>query len=241
MKISAFLLPLGNRFVLTLFACLLCYTSPHSFSALLTVDDLSVGDLLITEVMANPDAVSDGNGEWFEIINTTADEIDLNGMLLRDNGSNQHTVFSDSALLLQSGEYFTFGRNGDTSSNGGYQTDYTYNNFTLGNSSDAIVLETVTTIIDSLFYSGSIFGQKGNSAELTSSGFALSASELVYGLGDIGSPGEAGSFFPAVDIADSSIDENVDIVSVPEPATGLLMLLGISGLIAGRCKSNALS
>ncbi|MEH6556531.1 MAG: lamin tail domain-containing protein [Oceanicoccus sp.] len=200
-----------------------------------------MGDLLITEVMANPAEVSDSAGEWFEIINTTADDIDLNGIILLDNGSNQHTVVSDAALLLQSGAYFTFGRNGDSSINGGYQTDYTYSNFTLGNSSDAIILTTATTEIDRLLYSGSVFSQAGNSAELTPSGFALTASEFIFGLGDIGSPGASGSFFPAVDIIDSSFGEDSGAVNVPEPATSLLMLLGITGLIAGRWKSNVLS
>jgi hypothetical protein len=241
MKISALLLPHGNRCILSLSACLLCYTSPNSLSALLVAEDLSMGDLLITEVMANPGAVSDGLGEWFEIINTTADDIDLNGIMLSDNGSNQHTVVSDSPLLLQSGAYFTFGRNGDISINGGYQADYAYSNFILGNTSDAIILGTATIEIDRLVYSGSVFGRAGNSAELTSSGFSLSASEFVFGLGDIGSPGASGSFSPAIDIIDSSFGGDSGAVTVPEPATSLLMLLGISGLIAGRRKSNVLS
>ena len=33
---------------------------------------LTVGDLVITEVMNNPDIVSDADGEWFELYNTTA-------------------------------------------------------------------------------------------------------------------------------------------------------------------------
>ena len=181
MRLSALLLPHGNRFVPTLSACLLCYSSSYSLSAYLTVDDLSVGDLLITEVMANPAAVSDDAGEWFEIINTTTDEIDLNGILLRDNGSDQHTVSSATTLLLAAGAYFTFGRNGDTNNNGGYQTDYTYRAFSLANNSDEIILGTATTIIDSLFYSTSIFGAAGNSAELTVSGFSLTPSDSEVG------------------------------------------------------------
>lgn len=241
MRLSALLLPHGNRFVPILSACLLCYSSSYSLSAYLTVDDLSVGDLLITEVMANPAAVSDDAGEWFEIINTTTDEIDLNGILLRDNGSDQHTVSSATTLLLAAGAYFTFGRNGDTNNNGGYQTDYTYRAFSLANNSDEIILGTATTIIDSLFYSTSIFGAAGNSAELTVSGFSLTASDWTYGSGDIGSPGAAGRFSPIIDTIDSSFDDGYQAVSVAEPAVSLLMLLGISCLIAGKFKSNGLS
>ncbi len=234
MKLPTSLLPFGNRCILALSASLVCSTSPLSYAALLTVNDLTAGDLLITEVMANPDAVSDNNGEWFEVINTTANEIDLNGILLRDNNANQHLVASESALILQSGAYFTFGRSGDNNANGGFQSNYTYSDFTLSNTSDAIILETASALIDSLIYNGSPFSQAGNSAELTSSGFLLTSAEFVYGLGDIGSPGRAGSFFPTVDTTDP--DRTPDIVSVPEPATGLLIIIGISSLLASRRK-----
>jgi hypothetical protein len=241
MRLSALLLPHGNRFVPTLSACLLCYSSSYSLSAYLTVDDLSVGDLLITEVMANPAAVSDDAGEWFEIINTTNDEIDLNGLLLRDNGGDKHAVSRGMAPLLAAGAYFTFGRNGNADSNGGYQTDYTYRAFSLANNGDEIILETATTIIDSLFYSTSIFGAAGHSAELTVSGFSLTPSDWTYGSGDIGSPGAAGRYSPIIDTIDSSFDDDYQAVSVAEPAVSLLMLLGVSCLIAGRFKFNGLS
>ena len=33
-----------------------------------TANDIQLGDVLITEIMQNPDAVSDVDGEWFEIL-----------------------------------------------------------------------------------------------------------------------------------------------------------------------------
>ena len=39
------------------------------------------GDLIITEVMANPAKCTDAMGEWFEVFNTTGSPVKLDGML----------------------------------------------------------------------------------------------------------------------------------------------------------------
>ncbi len=183
------------------------------------------GDLLITEVLTNPSAVSDTSGEWFEIVNTTDHAINLNGMTIKDNGSNFHTINSTLPLIINPGNYFVLGRNDDPSENGNYQPDYVYSSFTLSNSSDEIFLEFENTIIDSLIYnSATLFGVAGNSVERTpTSGFQLTPSEFIFGDGDIGTPGIAGSFSPTL--------TPTPIASVPEPTSGLLMLVGLIGLI----------
>jgi hypothetical protein len=166
--------------------------SANSFAA------IAAGELIITEFMANPAAVSDTNGEWFEIFNSTASAIDINGLVLRDEGSNSHTVSSTTPLWIEAGAYFVLGRNTDSASNGGYQADYGYSNFSLNNSSDAIILEWDGAIIDALVYSSSDgLTVAGNSAELTATGFQLTAINQQYGLGDIGTPGSTGSFAPS--------------------------------------------
>ena len=90
---------------------------------------IATGDLLITEMMANPAVVSDTNGEWFEIFNTTSNPIDLNGLQLKDNGSNLHTINPMMPLWIHPGDYFVLGRNGDSTVNGGYVADYVYGDF----------------------------------------------------------------------------------------------------------------
>lgn len=149
------------------------------------------GDLLITEVMANPSQVTDGNGEWFEIINTSSAAIDLNGLVVKDRASNHFTVNASSPLFIDSGAYFVFGRNGEQTANGGYKADYDYGNFTLGNSSDAIILEYANVIIDLFDYNQTAVGA---SAELTASGFSTTPGNFVYGAGDTGTPGMQGSY-----------------------------------------------
>jgi len=158
----------------------------------------SVSDLLITEIMANPAAVSDTNGEWFELFNPTSDSISLDGILLSDDGSNSHT-FSNTGgnLLVGSGEYFVLSRNGDPIANGGFVTDYVYgSDFSLTNSSDEIVFSDALGELLRFNYSAG-FVTAGASMELLSDSMLsdnYAASTLLYGNGDLGTPGSAGTY-----------------------------------------------
>ncbi|NOZ36577.1 MAG: lamin tail domain-containing protein, partial [Gammaproteobacteria bacterium] len=98
------------------------------------------GDLVISEVMANPSSVSDSVGEWFELFNPTLDSLVLNNLVLSDNGSNKHQINAANNLLINSGQYFVLARNGDSNINGGIVADYVYSGFTLNNRSDAIII-----------------------------------------------------------------------------------------------------
>ena len=167
----------------------------HTVSA-----SLQPGDLLISEVMSNPDAVSDANGEWFEIFNASASTHDLNGLVISDNGSNSHTVNNATSLFINPGDYFVLGRNADNLNNGGLTLDYMYSNFTLSNSMDQIILLFDSIEIARLEYNGTPFGIAGVSAEITAQKSVTTqadyqATEIIqYGDGDFGTPGSAGSF-----------------------------------------------
>lgn len=158
-----------------------------------------MGDLLISEVMSNPAQVSDTNGEWFEIFNASARVIDINGFTISDNASNLHVIDNAGSLIINPGSYLVLGRNSDMDLNGGYFADYVYNNFTLGNSNDQIILSNQNTELARLDYSGAAFGVAGISSELIlqSSNPSLADYQLTqnasYGLGDIGTPGSHGS------------------------------------------------
>ena len=183
---------------------------------------LTPSNLIISEVMANPSAVSDTNGEWFELFNASLSTIDINGFTLRDDGSNLHVIESNTSLLIQPGEYLVLGSNGDPVQNGGYIADYVYSDFSLTNSSDEIILLDGTNEIVRLEYtSGSVFGTSGISAELINQSlnpnqndYALSLT--TFGDGDLGTPGLVGS----IELGTSS----------PVPIPGAIWLL-VSGLL----------
>ena len=58
------------------------------------LQDLVAGDLVITELMIDPKAVSDLRGEWLEIINTTPEEINLKGLVVTDSSGGSFTISS---------------------------------------------------------------------------------------------------------------------------------------------------
>ena len=93
-------------------------------SIVYSLSSLSTGDLVISEVMVDPSAVSDFRGEWFEIYNNTADTVELNGLEV-DCGGNNGFTFS-GYIQVNSGEE-TFLGNTNSGSNGNLPTvDGTY-------------------------------------------------------------------------------------------------------------------
>lgn len=173
----------------------LIITCSHAFSA-----SLQSGDLLISEVMSNPAAVSDTHGEWFEIFNASASIHDLNGLVISDDGSNSHTINNASSLFINPGDYLVLGRNDDSLINGGLILDYVYSNFTLANTTDQIILLYDSIEIARLDYNGAPFGMAGVSAEITAQKSVTTQADYQataitqYGDGDFGTPGSMGSF-----------------------------------------------
>lgn len=207
---------LVSRFYRSLAVCSLLCISNVGMAAIVP------GDLLITEVMANPASVGDTQGEWFEIYNRSGQALDLTGLVIRDAGSNTHTLSGPLTIAVDS--YFVLGRSSDSAVNGGYTANYQYSNFTLGNSSDEIILEFSGSIVDSVSYSGDpAFGIAGVSAELTRTGFLATPAGMVFGSGDIGTPGSAGSD-PTLGLTTPS--------PVPVPAAGWLMATALGTLVA---------
>ena len=214
-----------NRFISRITSCLqfkllipilfslLIVHSPHTHSTV-------ISDLLITEIMANPNSVTDSNGEWFELYNPSNDIFDFNGTTLSDNGNNTHVINQLDPLLILPGDYFIFGRNGNKLENGGYIADYVYSNFVLGNSDDEIILTDLLGNILSLEYGNGLI-TAGHSIELTSPNMLISnfteTTNFNYGDGDYGTPGNQGSYTHTT-------------VTVPEPSSVLLFLAGIIGI-----------
>jgi hypothetical protein len=69
---------------------------------------VSYGELLITEIMYDPAALSDTEGEWFEIYNNSDHTINLQNLILERDGTNMHTI-TDS-IELPPAAFFVFER-----------------------------------------------------------------------------------------------------------------------------------
>lgn len=190
-------------------------TNPLNLSAA----PISPGDLIISEVMADPAVVSDARGEWFELHNLTGSSLDLNGLYLSDSGANLHVIDNGGALTLNPFGYLVFGKSDDVLLNGDYVADYVYTGFTLANSDDEIIIATDAGVeLVRLEYTQG-FAVTGKSRELAGTvGFPLSGTDYVlststYGLGDFGTPGGAG-------------DSNWTVEVQPVPVPAAIWLFG---------------
>lgn len=161
--------------------------------------DPSPYNIVVTEVMVNPSAVSDSYGEWFEIYNNDTMSINLSGWQIADSDNDLHTISPpQDQLFISAGEYMVYGRNDDSSINGGYSVDYEYSSFQLSNSDDEIkIIDGDGLIVDEIEYNSSFPYSSGASMYLKNMDFNNNAdtswamSEMEYGLGDLGTPGRA--------------------------------------------------
>ncbi|RZN84203.1 MAG: T9SS type A sorting domain-containing protein [Winogradskyella sp.] len=181
------------------------------------------GDIFISEIMRNPSAVGDGDGEYFEVYNNTGGDIDMQGWVIRDEDINSsfedpHTIAT--SVVVPAGGYFVFVINGDSMVNGGigptgaysYEGDISLSNS--GSSSDGIVIECGGTIIDQVIWDGTFPpATSGIAMELSNTllarfnnldndngaNWGLVPAGNTYGAGDLGTPGVANAFALSTD------------------------------------------
>ena len=165
------------------------------------------GDLVITEVMQNPDVVSDDVGEWFEVMNVSTEAIDLEGMELSDDGEETHIIASGGPLVIEAGARMVLGQTADLG--GGGTADYAYGeDLKLGNKSDGIFIYSGETLIDAVSYDdGDTFPDPTGAsmrlddgmvdADANDSGTAWCVSVDTFGAGDLGTPGAENGSCPA--------------------------------------------
>ncbi len=155
--------------------------------------------LIITEVMQDPDVVSDAYGEWFEVYNNTAHDMNLIGLEVTDDGSNSFQL--SSPFVVASAEYAVFGASDDTSLNGDLGVDHVYSNFSIANAEDEIVLTLGGQELDRVAYD-SVGWPTGPGVamsldiDLYDTAFNDDPDNWcealdVYGDGDLGTPGGA--------------------------------------------------
>jgi hypothetical protein len=178
--------PIG---ILVILAMTMCAVAGHAASP---------GDIVINEVMQDPVAVGDSQGEWFELYNTTSSDIDIDGWVIRDDAANLHAIDNGGSLVVPAKGYLVLGNNADFATNGGYHCDYEYGGFTLSNSDDEIVLEQGSVEIDRINYDGGPIWPEPSGASMAWLGPPGENNDgtrwviegvISYGDGDWGTPG----------------------------------------------------
>lgn len=168
------------------------------------------GALVITEIMNDPDAVTDTLGEWFEVYNPSETPVDLRGLRVRGSGTEMFQVTAASPLLVPGRGYAVLGKNGDMTTNGGVSVLYAYGSaMDLGNGAatpDTITLlaSDGTTVIDAVTYTNAassgwpaVAGRSKSlrpptlDATMNDTPAAWCPGGPAYGRGDHGTPGAA--------------------------------------------------
>jgi len=157
--------------------------------------------LVINEIMQNPSAVGDSDGEWFEIYNPTGAAVDINDWTIRDDGIDNHLIDNGGPLLVPAGGYVVLGNNADSGTNGGVTVDYSYGGgFFLSNGADELILEDGgLTEVDRVEWDGGPTFPDPTGASMSLRDPALDnnvganwcESVTPFGDGDLGTPGSA--------------------------------------------------
>lgn len=145
------------------------------------LSSLTEGDLLLTELMPNPAAVSDSAGEWVEIYNTTADPISLDGL--------SEPCEIAEPVAIAPGEHLVLIKNADSGANGGIEGAVQCN-ISLTNSAGTKRVSGQGVTTDTVDYGTPKSGksiQRGYSGGYSDS---LCDSSIAYGSGDLGTPGD---------------------------------------------------
>jgi hypothetical protein len=166
------------------------------------IGELLEGQLVITEIMRDPEAVYDDLGEWFELLNTSDRAVDLRGLEVTDDDGDRFVV-TDS-VLVGPGAYAVLGAEADSKRNGGLVVDwdYPYPSFTLADGADELTLAYGKMIFDRVAWDdGVTFPDLAGAsmaldpdhldADGNDDGASWCASSAPFGDGDLGSPGSA--------------------------------------------------
>ncbi len=155
------------------------------------------GELVITEIMPNVEG-TDTDLEWFEIYNPTGAPIDLDGLTIRDDDLDSFDIVG--SYIVPAGSYFVIGES-EIAVPG--NVDLIWNDFddgfSLGNTTDEIILEWRGAEIDRIEYNGGWPLSSGVSAGLSAPFLDAEANDLTdnwceglepYGVDpNLGSPG----------------------------------------------------
>ncbi|HEX8276320.1 MAG TPA: DNA/RNA non-specific endonuclease [Longimicrobiaceae bacterium] len=150
--------------------------------------------IVVSEVLADPGAVADDDGEWIELFNAGDAPADLRGWRLASRADPGHVVAR--SLIVRPGAAVVLARSTVKSRNGGVRADYAYgSDLSLANASDWIALRNARgATVDSVAWSspprrGASWALRTLRARAQAGGPAWTVSTAKFGRGDRGTPG----------------------------------------------------
>lgn len=181
-------------------------------------DDISIGNpgvfildilendlpqVIITEVMINPQNISDANGEWFEIYNANPIPINFKNWMILDNDTDDFLILDN--VVIPNNSYAVFTNNENENTNGGIETQLEYNGINLANGGDELFLLSPEGILaDSIWWDGGSQFPFGNGKSMALENIEFDntiainwkESDIEFSSGDFGTPGLENCFYP---------------------------------------------
>ncbi|HYW12362.1 MAG TPA: lamin tail domain-containing protein [Longimicrobium sp.] len=149
--------------------------------------------IVINEVMVDPNAVLDASGEWLEVHNRGTAAVNLQGWTLASNNDASQTIAS--SVSVPAGGYVVLARNANSATNGGVTPDYAYAIVNLANTADWVALrDGGGASVDSVAWAtampvGATRGVSDPSVDnLDAKGTNWHTSTVAFGAGDKGTP-----------------------------------------------------
>lgn len=159
----------------------------------------AAGDVIITEILYDPTAIAEEQGEWVELFNPGGEILFLGGCVLADaSASGMHTIDPAAGLRVGPGEYVVIARGAMP----GFPADYsTGDGFALNNSgTETVSLTCGGVLIDSVTFGAAGWPRAtGGSISLDPSSYDATANDApsswcaattTFASGDRGSPGQ---------------------------------------------------
>jgi DNA/RNA endonuclease G (NUC1) len=156
----------------------------------------TTGSVVINEILADPRAVADANGEWFEVHNRGTTAVNLQGWTIASQGDAAHVIAQ--GVVVAAGGFAVLGRDGNTATNGGVTLGYVYagtSTMNLGNTTDWLVLRDGTgATLDSVAWTSTTAGAAralidAGADNTNVNGAAWTTATATFGAGDRGTPG----------------------------------------------------
>lgn len=129
----------------------------------------AVGQILVTELMPNPSAFSDDDGEWIEVHNTTSAPLDLVGCEIFGTSSAVDGFTVTRSVVIAAGAYATFAPTTTVAGAPGFAPTYRFprSYFQLHNASDdGVTIRCGGVDVDTVTYTPAFTFGDGVSAQL---------------------------------------------------------------------------